>query len=227
MPRPLLRWKNRPVATGAPAWLHPWLVDPGSLTERIIARCQSFRVAVLDEKFALPCPDERTLVGLPPGRMAWTREVLLLADGLPVVFAHSVIAPDALRTAWHRARAIGSRPLGAALFADPTIRRGMLSAARLTQAHPLHRRASAALGHTLPTLWARRSRFTRQGQPLLVTEVFLPAIGELANRGHVFQPSPMAFSSPRVQEPNSPLLATNLRSARKIVVCPIVPDRRW
>jgi len=41
------------------------------------------------QESTLPCPDERTLVGLPPGRRAWTREVLLLADGLPVVFAHA------------------------------------------------------------------------------------------------------------------------------------------
>lgn len=180
MSRQDFRWKTHPALAGAPLFLHPWLIDPGSLTARIVARCKQFQVRVLCEERALPFSDERKLIGLPAGRHAWVREVLLIADGIPVVFAHSVLAPRDLRGAWHMAQAIGSRPLGAALFADPGIQRGPLSAARLTAAvHPLHRHACAALGKVLPTLWARRSRFCRLDRPLLVTEVFLPGIERL------------------------------------------------
>jgi chorismate lyase len=179
MSRQESRWKPRPALAGAPAYLHPWLSDPASLTARIVARCDRFQVHVLGEQRALPFGDERTLIGLPPGRHAWTREVLLLADGVPVVFAHSVLAPRDLIGAWHMAQAIGSRPLGAALFADPCICRGPLTSARLAPHHPLHRHACAALGKALPTLWARRSRFCRLDRPLLVTEVFLPGIARL------------------------------------------------
>jgi chorismate--pyruvate lyase len=179
MSRQESRWKSRPALAGAPAYLHPWLSDPASLTARIVARCDRFQVRVLGEQRALPFTDERTLIGLPPGRHAWTREVLLLADGVPVVFAHSVLAPRDLIGAWHMAQAIGSRPLGAALFADPCICRGPLTSARLAPHHPLHRHACRALGEPLPTLWARRSRFCRLDRPLLVTEVFLPGIAQL------------------------------------------------
>jgi chorismate--pyruvate lyase len=179
MSRQESRWKPRPVLAGAPAYLHPWLSDPASLTARIVARCDRLQVRVLGEQRALPFTDERTLIGLPPGRHAWTREVLLLADGVPVVFAHSVLAPRDLIGAWHMAQAIGSRPLGAALFADPCIYRGPLTSARLAPHHPLHRHACRALGEPLPTLWARRSRFCRLDRPLLVTEVFLPGIARL------------------------------------------------
>lgn len=179
MSRQEFRWKPRPALAGAPLYLHPWLSDPGSLTARIVARCSRFRLRVLGEHRARPFADERTLIGLPAGRHAWTREVLLLADDVPVVFAHSVLAPRDLNGAWHMAQAIGSRPLGAALFADPGICRGPLSSARLTSNHPLHRHASTAVGLSLPTLWARRSRFCRLDRPLLVTEVFLPGIERL------------------------------------------------
>lgn len=179
MSRQDFRWKPRPALTSAPLHLHGWLADPASLTARIVARCTHFSVQVLGEMRRRPTLDERALIGLPPGRSAWTREVLLYADGIPVVFAHSVLAPRDLFGAWHMARAIGSRPLGAALFADPGIRRGLLHAARLTAAHPLHRRASQAIGRPLPTVWARRSLFCRCERPLLVTEVFLPEIGDL------------------------------------------------
>jgi chorismate--pyruvate lyase len=164
---------------GAPAYLHPWLSDPASLTARIVTRCNQFQVCVLGEYRARPFLDEHALVGLPAGRQAWTREVLLLADDVPVVFAHSILAPGDLIGAWHMAQAIGSRPLGAALFADPCICRGPLTSCRLALHHPLHRHACKALGTQLPTLWARRSRFSRLDRPLLVTEVFLPGIARL------------------------------------------------
>lgn len=173
------RWKPHPALAGAPAYLHPWLSDPGSLTARILARCGTFRVQVLGEGHALPAVDERGQIGLPAGRLAWTREVLLLADEMPVVFAHSILAPRDLTGAWHMARAIGSQPLGAALFADPGISRGPLATARIAPGHPLHQHAGAAAHANLPTLWARRSRFSRLGRPLLVTEVFLPGIEKL------------------------------------------------
>jgi chorismate--pyruvate lyase len=176
MPRQESRWKENPVLAGAPHALWPWLTDPASLTARIVARSTRFEVRVLRETRALPGRDERDLVALTAGRHAWTREVLLVADDTPVVFAHSILAPHDLTGAWHMARAIGCRPLGAALFADPGIRRGPLHSARLPAPHPLHRRAEAALDRRLPTLWARRSCFHRLGRPLLVTEVFLPDI---------------------------------------------------
>jgi chorismate--pyruvate lyase len=137
------------------------------------------RVRVLREEFALPHEDERALVGLARGRRAWLREVLLLADDRPVVFAHSVVAPRHLRGCWRMAAGIGGRPLGAALFSDPAVARGALSCARLGRGHPLHARAEAALRTPLPRLWARRSLFLRRGRPLLVSEVFLPDIGRL------------------------------------------------
>jgi chorismate--pyruvate lyase len=74
------------------------------------------------------------------------------------------------------AGALGSQPLGAALFADPSIQRGPLQVAHIAADHPLHRAAGQASHLELPGLWARRSLFCRAERPLLVTEVFLPGI---------------------------------------------------
>lgn len=176
------QWKSQAFRAGAPIWLRRWLSDSGSLTARLAARSTRLQVRVLRQSMTLPNEDERALVGLPRGRRAWLREVLLIADGRPVVFAHSVLAPRDLRGPWRMAAGVGGRPLGAALFADPRIVRGDLHCERLAAAHPLHRRAQLAVGAQLPALWARRSRFLRDGRPLLVTEVFLPAIEGLSRR---------------------------------------------
>lgn len=173
------RWKPRPALAGAPAYLIPWLAAGGSLTARIKARCRDFRVCVTGEMHGRPLADEGALVDLRLAQLAWIREVLLIADDVPVVFAHSILAPRDLAGPWHMARALGNRPLGAALFADPGITREPLQSARLEQTQPLHRQAAIATGKTLPTLWGRRSRFYRLRRPLLVTEVFLPGIRTL------------------------------------------------
>ena len=172
-------WTSQPSLSSAPSALHDWLTAPESLTARIVARCEHFRVRVVGEAHVLPNLDEYAWLGLRAGRCAWVRDVLLLADDIPVVFAHSVVALSALRGSWHIAQAIGNRPLGAALFADPLIARSDIACARISAGHPLHRRAEIALGIDLPALWGRRSRFLRHGQPLGVSEVFLPGITKL------------------------------------------------
>lgn len=171
--KPHTAWKSRPL--GAPRALQPWLTDNHSLTARIQARCQKFAVQRLVTR-PLAFPDEGDCIGIPSRARAWVREVLLYADGVAVVFAHSIATLDDVRGAWRLARGVGGKPLGAALFADPRICRSNLVSRRLNQHHPLQRRAETVLATPLPALWARRSLFWRCNAPLLVTEVFLPAL---------------------------------------------------
>jgi chorismate lyase len=178
---PHLSWRRVASHPGLPPQWRPWLSDDGSLTARIKARCGQFTVRVLREGYAPPLESERRLLGLRRGALAWVREVLLLADDVPVVFAHSVAARQDLRGAWRIAAGGGTRPLGAALFADPAIERRPLYAARVRAGDRLHGGAEQALAVALPALWARRSVFFHAQRPLLVTEVFLPEIAKLVH----------------------------------------------
>lgn len=160
--------------------LHGWLTDSSSLTARLQARCGTLSVTLLRQGLARAHADEALLLGVRPGRLVRLREVLLRADDVPVVYARSVVALRSLRGAWNLFSAIGGRPLGAALFADPLIDRGPLAARRLDARDARHRRACQLTGTaTSERLWARRSAFVRKGEPLVVCEVFLPAIGSL------------------------------------------------
>lgn len=164
------------AAVGCDAQLAPWLHDRGSLTQRIRERCALFSVHPLRSGLARIAFDESALLGLAPHRLAWSREVFLYADGKPAVFAHSACAPQHLRGAWGAVRSLGSKPLGALLFSHPLVERQPLHYKALHAHHPLYRSATAALDEAPERLWARRSLFTLHGAPLLVTEVFLPAI---------------------------------------------------
>lgn len=157
-----------------------WLREPGSLTARCQAAAREFRVKVLgyakgealaDEGFYLPrrC------------RHSWVREVMLEAEGVPVIFAHTVLpaAPRGKLTRW-LAR-LGNRSLGSLLFSYPGFRRGTIEFLRLGPRHPLYQRA-AAVGEVGDILWARRSLHSLGNQRVLVTEVFLPAVTRLEGR---------------------------------------------
>ena len=154
----------------------PWLHDHGSLTRRIQQRCSQFQVRNVCDCLMTAVHDETALLGQPPRQKIYTREVFLLADDQPVVFAHSVVAPQHLRGAWQALQHLGNRPLAALLFAHPLVQRAPLHYRTLKPNHPLYRRATVTLDTPPPKLWARRSLFTLHGAPLLVTEVFLPEI---------------------------------------------------
>ncbi|MEO7725807.1 MAG: chorismate lyase [Burkholderiales bacterium] len=160
--------------------LRRWLLDRGSLTRRIQLRCKNFRLDMLSQRIARVSHDERTVISLRAGEQCVEREVSLNCGTQPLVFAHSIVAPHALKGAWRMLSGLGVRPLGAALFADPRITRYPLRFCQLNRRHALHRRASGLLDHAPALLWARRSVFVLGGAPLLVTEVFLPPILTLA-----------------------------------------------
>jgi chorismate--pyruvate lyase len=161
--------------------MHDWLTTGGSLTARLVARSESFRVRRLHQRAATCLADEAGAIGLQrPGRV-WEREVLLMCDGRPVVFAHTVVPASCTAADWPLFSALGERSLGSTLFYDPLVRRGQPEYARIRAGHPLSRRVRAALGGTESTLYyARRCVYRRRQGLLLVTEVFLPAVLELA-----------------------------------------------
>ena len=164
-------WRRLPSAAAA---YRPWLRDRGSLTSRIQGRCPALSVKVVFQGMRRANRDERFVFSR--RARVLVREVYLYCRHTPVVFAHSVIDARDLRGAWRRLARMGSRPLGAALFADPRIRRYPLRQKKLGRQHELQRHASAGLPGTPATLWARRSLFALHKSPILVSEVFLPGI---------------------------------------------------
>jgi chorismate--pyruvate lyase len=163
------RWCATPVNAGR---LRPWLTDRGSLTARLARLAGPVRVRLLFQGLRRAHRDEAFLFR-DRSRRVLVREVLLMRGKRPLVFAHTVLDPAALRGPWRRVTGLGNRPLAAALFADPRIARHPLRQKKLGHAHPLYRRAAAHLEKPPATLWARRSLFALGRSPILVSEVFL------------------------------------------------------
>ncbi len=181
-------WLGHVLGVNAPAPLRHWLTGEGSLTAKLIAHSQAFRVQRLHQRTGLCLADEAQAIGMARRARVWEREVLLRCDGKPVVFAHTVVPMSATAGDWPLFSALGERSLGSTLFYDPAVTRGELEFARIRRGHPLMQRACKALGLDVtgrgpdgaaleePVLYARRCLYRRHQGTLLVTEVFLPSV---------------------------------------------------
>ncbi|ANF58824.1 chorismate--pyruvate lyase family protein [Halotalea alkalilenta] len=158
-----------------------WLFLPGALTEALRA-LGTFSLEPLSERRERLGMDEAWALGVRPGGPAWIREVLMRLDGVPCVAARSVTPLPASRGVWRSLRGRGSRPLGESLYGDPAIRRDAFTWCRPTPSDFLGVLIARCEGddpacdRTIVPLrapLARRSRFLRKGEPLLVAECFL------------------------------------------------------
>ncbi len=157
-----------------PISLRDWLLEPGSLTRRLRARCGGgFHVQVLQQGLARPLRSEAQALGRPLHELALIRQVHLCCDEATWVFARTVIPLRSLQGGLKRIDRLGSRPLGELLFSDPQMCRGEIEVAQLRPGHRLH--PLSAANDSTP-LWGRRSVFTLYTQPLLVSEFFLPQL---------------------------------------------------
>ena len=179
--RALASWRGQVNRSGASQEMRHWLTDRVSLTVKLIAHSAQFRVQRLAQQTALCLVDEYAEIGLARRQCVRERKVLLVCDGKPVVFAHTVVPLQADASDWPFFNSLGERSLGTTLFGDPLVQRGELQYARLPTGHPLALQARAVCGSDADdkTLFARRCLFRRRQGVLLVTEVFLPTIADL------------------------------------------------
>lgn len=161
-----------------------WLFDPASLTARLRAACAGqFRVEVVSQGWASPLVNEQDRLGMRARQVALLREVYLYCDAQPWVFARTVIPRTTLSGKRKYLANLGSRPLGAVLFADPGMRRDHFEVACLQPGEWLYQRAIARLPTAPERIWGRRSAFYLGGKPLLVNEIFLPAMAHCPTPG--------------------------------------------
>ncbi|MCF1428915.1 MAG: chorismate lyase [Shewanella sp.] len=145
----------------APLW--DWLVSKDSLTAKLKAHCRDFRVQLVDEQWHQGS-----------NHRYWTREVLLLLDDIPWVFASTLIPESLMQTPEAGLQNLGDRPLGELLYSSKDYLPGNIEVARFdccSHLNDLIRKLHQAV--TEP-LWGRRRYFGFQEQTLIVSEVFLP-----------------------------------------------------
>ena len=176
LPEPLWNdWTQRRYGD-VPSPVQTWLRDTGSLTRRVIqcCGCGTFRVRLLHQAWGSPLNSERRVLHTRKGVVALVRDVVLLCNDVPWVFARTLIPVTTLRGPARHLMQLGERPLGAVLFSDPKVTRGSTQIARLHPGHTLFDTACEQVEQTPELLWGRRTLFYVANKPLLVNELFLP-----------------------------------------------------
>ena len=169
-----LRWSAhpRPPSPLQPSTaLRSWLLDSGSLTAKLLKLSHGeFKVQVLRQVHARASRSEVLALGIKVNELCLIREVILRGDNQPWVFARSVLPLSSLTGSLRHLRKQGTRPLGAFLFSQPHLKRSPIALALISGHHAY---LPEALMGANP-VWGRRSIFSIDDKPLLVSEVFLP-----------------------------------------------------
>jgi chorismate--pyruvate lyase len=163
----------------APRKWQSWLSDTGSLTQKIErAIGQKLEVIVLRDCRQDLNSDESRCFHFKIKRCR-VREVLLCANNIPLVMAHSIIPSTSSCGSNHEILRLGKKPLGAVLFAKTRMhskKKPLREIARLDKQSILWRKCSRHYPELPSAAWARRTLYQLKGRPLLVSEVFLPAL---------------------------------------------------
>lgn len=150
-----------------------WLLESGSLTAKLKNHCQQFAVEVLGQQIQTCQADEANNY-IAQGEQVLVREVLLYCDQVPQVFARSLIPLTSLTGEEQQLAHLGSKPLGQALFNNPTLERKDIKVACFEQSSSVGQLVKQLHLNTEQIMWGRRSTFLVHKKPLLVAEVFLP-----------------------------------------------------
>ena len=169
--RALWRPKNRLFGgLRPPGEFADWLFDSTSLTSRLQQRYPlDLRLEVLGQQWARASVNEARQLSIAPSQLCLERRIVFKVDHHAVVMARTLMPRTSLQGRLKRLTQLGTRPLGAALFADPSTRRLQLEVAWIPPAHPLF----PELRHPA---WGRRSLFQVANKPILVYEIFLPRL---------------------------------------------------
>lgn len=168
----MTKWLN-PEQVKLSAQALNWLLDASSLTARLKANCQQFKLEVLGQRVEL-CSEAESCADIHTGTEVLVREVLLYCDDKPHIFARSLLPLSSLTGEEAKLAHLGTKPLGHVIFSSPSLKRQYIQLAEFDLGSNLGQLCRQLQLTQTQKLWGRRSLFTIENKPLTVAEVFLP-----------------------------------------------------
>jgi len=172
---PLWQESRQGLRHKIPENVQSWTYESGSLTQRLRDFYgDGVAVKVLLQRWQTPFLSERRLLKLPEHQYSLTREVLLHANGKPLILARTIIPAATVKTAKSNLSKLGNRPLGEVIFSYPKLERIAMDVTlidRSTWTQP----AIEEAGINQP-IWGRRTVYAIAHKQMLVSEFFLPEV---------------------------------------------------
>ncbi len=173
-------WKpNHPgIRHTLPVNVSSWVFEADSLTKRLRSFYgKRFSVLILFHRRKQAYLSECRQLHLPHQQYNLVREVLLHADGKPLILARTILPEKTIKIAKRNLSHLGTRPLGEVIFSYPNLERLQLEIAAVKQeTWSPQLRQQVNIEHTV---WGRRTAYAIQKQPLLVSEFFMPGALEI------------------------------------------------
>lgn len=178
-----MKWSTQlsQLSCAPSASLAAWLTKPQRLSVALRKSCSNVSLRVLSERFdILPYLDEMPIFKHVSQEAVpyYVREVLLLCDLKPVVFAKTIMPLDTYKYYKTQLKNLGSQFIGESLlYCTPNVTRQPFEFSQLNERHPMAKQLDLLLPNaTHSELWARRSLFYINALPMLITEAFLSGI---------------------------------------------------
>lgn len=155
-----------------------WIFESGSITQRLRRFYgDAVQVQILFHHWQIPFFTEQRLLKLHSHRYALIREVMLHADGKPLILARTIIPENTVKAARRNLSHLGTRPLGEVIFSYPKLERLRLNFTLAdTSNWTCYATQKAAI--TQP-IWGRRTIYAIRHKPMLVNEFFMPEVLEI------------------------------------------------
>jgi chorismate--pyruvate lyase len=158
------------------AHIRPWLIGKGLLTQRLKAVCgERFAFRLVDQWTGLLDAAQQSALDSTDNAGLF-RDVEMFCGERVWVFAQTIV-PDSTLCAHPWLAELGDSALGETLSDLSGVERSSYEYAWLPVKEPVTARALRDAEVKPAGLWARRSRMSLRGAPLLVQELFLPAVG--------------------------------------------------
>lgn len=160
------------------ARMRAWMIGKGLLTLRLRAACpESFELRLIDQWTGLLEASHKRSLDTDDNAGLF-RDVEMGCGGQVWVFAQTVV-PDSTLNAHPWLAELGDSALGETMSGLSGFDRSTYEYALLPPGNPVAVRALRDAQVKPEGLWARRSRLSLRGAPLLVQELFLPAIARV------------------------------------------------
>ena len=166
--------ENRPgTCHTLPENVQSWTYEPGSLTQRLRDYYgDAIGVKILLQQWNTPFLSERRLLKLRENRYSLIREVLLHADGKPLILARTIIPAKTIKGAKRNLAHLGNRPLGEVIFSYPKLERIEMDVTLIDP--PAWTQSAITEANIDQPIRGRRTVYAIAHRPMLVSEFFLP-----------------------------------------------------
>lgn len=155
-----------------------WVYETSSLTRRLRDFYgKAVTVEILFHRWRPAFLSECLLLKLPHQQYNLIREVLLHADGKPLILARTILPEKTIKIAKRNLSHLGTRPLGEVIFSYPKLERLDLN---ICQIKPNQWMQSLSKKVQInQKIWGRRTVYAIHQQQMLVSEFFMPGALEL------------------------------------------------